>query len=90
MSLSASRNGNVIAVTRLIQDFNQENINKFKQHLFEQLNCSKESQFICTALKALSSQLTAESSSILKEKATTIAETQKSSNILQYPCTKRQ
>ena len=74
--------GNIAVITRLVREFSQDSLQAFKKDVLEQLDCSNESQFICKALIALSSKLTPETSGILKQSATNIAEKQHSSK---YP-----
>ena len=78
----SSPRADVVAITKVVAHFNDENLLKFKQVLFEQLNCSNESEFICKALRALVPQINAKEATKIKQEATKIAATQQS---VDYP-----
>lgn len=77
LTSETSPRGNIVAITRLLEQFNDENIARFKQYLFEQMGISNDQQLLCKVLpviqKSLLSSQTIES---LKHKAIEIAEKQ--------------
>ena len=75
MSLNYS---DVIATTRLVSEFNDDNILQFTQLLFEQLNIENKSNFICKVLNNSyeTKSLSQESINLLKQNAIQLAEKQ--------------
>ena len=72
-----SNNSNIIAINRLVEKFNDENVTLFKKQLFQELGIDKESQFITKILPIIhKSLLTSESIEKLKCDAIKIAEKQ--------------
>ena len=67
---------NIISATRLLPHFSSQNINLMKSCIFEQLGCENESQFICKSLQSLYKQMSHESTSIIKNKAMEISDSQ--------------
>ena len=67
---------NVIATTRLIKQFDDESILKFKKCLLNRLNCANEQDFLCTVLNKLYTSLPNDVLSTIKSDAIRIAQSQ--------------
>ena len=73
---SNSKFSNIIATTTLLPHLTSSNINKLKQCIFEQLGCENEVDFICKSLNTLYKTMSVESTSIIKNKAIEIGDSQ--------------
>ena len=71
-----SKFSNIIATSRLLPHFSTENISVIKSCILEQLGCENESQFLCKVLQSLYPKMPLESTTIIKDKATQIADQQ--------------
>ena len=67
---------NILAATRLLPHFSQQNLHEMKSCIFEQLGCKNEYDFISKALNAFYKTMSVESTSIIKAKAIEIADSQ--------------
>ena len=74
--MERSKFSNIIAITRLMPYFSNENISTIKSCIFCELGCENESQFICKALKSLYKTMSVESTTIIRNKAIEIADLQ--------------
>ena len=74
--MDRSRLSNIVSATRLLPHFTPHNIDTIKYCIFEQLNCKNESDFLCKALILLYKTLSIESTSIIKNTALKIADSQ--------------
>ena len=72
--------GCIISITRLLEHFNDENTQKFKQLLMKELGCTNETQLWHRILPLLSHLMTNESHMTLKKETIVIAEQQTSNN----------
>ena len=74
--MKRSKRSNIIATTRLLPHFSQDNLNVMQLCIFNQVGCSCESQYICEALHSLHNIMSVESSAIIRNKAIEIADSQ--------------
>ena len=70
--MDRSKFSNILANTRLLKHFSQENVEVIKEYIFDQLGCQNESDFICQALKSLYTSMSVESTANIKRKTAEI------------------
>ena len=74
--MDRSRLSNIISTTRLLPHFSAKNVDVMRSCILNQFECENESQFLCKVLKSLYKTLSIESTSIIREKAVQIADSQ--------------
>ena len=74
--MATSKLSNVISTTRLLKHFSVENANTMKRCIYTELGCVNEAEFLCKILFLIYKTLTNESTSIIKQKALEIADSQ--------------
>ena len=75
--MERSTHSNIVATTRLIEHFSNENVIHFRQHLMEQLECNNEQQYLIAILRLMKPNITHELSLSLKSKAMEIGDKQR-------------
>ena len=74
--MDCSIRANVLATAKYLEHFSGDSVEQFKSCIFEQLGCNNEVEFLHKILTNIQHILTPESSTIIKNKALEIAETQ--------------
>ena len=74
--MDLSPHANILDIRRLIQKFDDININLFKQCLLDQTGCENENEWLCYVIRFLPQALTPQSIATLRNRTIEIAETQ--------------
>ena len=74
--MERSKASNILITTRLLSHFDAESVTSMKCCIFEQLGCINESQFLCKVLNCMRRLLSDESSTIIRNKAIKLADSQ--------------
>ena len=74
--MDRSRLSNIIATTRLLAHFLQQNVDSMKSCIFEQMECENECEFICKALNSLWKTMSVQETAIIKRRAIEISDEQ--------------
>ena len=74
--MERSNFANVLITTRLIPYFNSDNVAAMKSCIFVELGCTNEAEFLCKVLTMIYGSLSNKSTTIIKNKAVKIADSQ--------------
>ena len=74
--MNRSKLSNVLSTTRLLPYFSDENVEKVRSCLYQELGCENEAQFVCQILKSIYKRMTNQSIANIKNKVMEIADSQ--------------
>ena len=74
--MGRSNFANVLITTRLLPYFNNDNVAAMKSCIFGELKCANEKEFLCKVLTLINASLSNKSTTIIKNKAMEIADSQ--------------